>query len=256
MAAAAVAPVPPALPPVGKAPLPPLFGEDDDDGIVLMGPLGRVLEVDSSSSNSGSFTTVDGTLPKDGDVAESPTPLDEPVDNGMLEDPPWTSVLETRFGMGLEGAAGKDMVYTFATSLPLAIVMARVEETAAAHMPQWQVRKRTVVVRRKVQLKTLVRVRHRMMLSEEWCAVRRGGGCDVLRRVAVQSSFCAPHQSCGQPARELVLLIMEGGLGLAPCAYVKPSFSLTTGVYCCLPYPACVRVRGVLFHGAYFLRRM
>eukprot|EP00168_Porphyra_purpurea_P011555 TRINITY_DN2935_c0_g1_i1.p2 TRINITY_DN2935_c0_g1~~TRINITY_DN2935_c0_g1_i1.p2 ORF type:complete len:233 (+),score=86.02 TRINITY_DN2935_c0_g1_i1:607-1305(+) len=75
----------------------------------------------------------------------------------MVEDPPWTSVLETRFGMGLEGAAGKDMVYTFATSLPLAIVMARVEETAAAHMPQWQVRKRTVVVRRKVQLKTLVR---------------------------------------------------------------------------------------------------
>jgi len=241
MAQAAAAAVPPALPPVGKAPLPPLFGDDVDGGIVLMGPHGRVLEVDSSSSDTGSFTTVDGTLPKDGDVAENPTPLDEPVDNGMEEDPPWTSVLETRFGMGLEGAAGKDMVYTFATSLPLAIVMARVEETAAAHMPQWQVRKRTVVVKRKVQLKTLVRVRCRVMLSEEWCAVRRGEGRDVLRRMAVRSSFCTPHYHGGESARELVLLVLKGGLGLAP--EVSVCHSELFANHWCFVLPPLARVR-------------
>lgn len=65
--------------------------------------------------------------------------------------------METRFGVGMRGAGGKDMVYTFATSLPVADVMRRVEETAAAHMPAWSVRQRKVVVKRKIQLMSLVR---------------------------------------------------------------------------------------------------
>lgn len=160
MVAAVAVPLPRPIPPVGNAPLPSLLGEDAEDGILLMGPRGQVLKADAgSSSDDDSSTTDDEGAARRAGVGDGTMLLDEPVANGMDEDPPWTSVLETRFGVGLEGAAGKDMVYTFATSLPLADVIRRVEETAAAHMPQWQVQKRTVVVKRKIELKTLVRVR-------------------------------------------------------------------------------------------------